>query len=148
MIVVTRAQIRDIGAISAHARQIDIAECAAAGMTVKQAIRYGMMHGEVYTVRGEKPMAMFGVVPRSLLTGSASVWLIATDEALKHPREWLTIGREWAAAIIRLYPRAQNRVHKDNKVAIRWLERVGFTVAPARGDDPFREFQPCATPLS
>ena len=146
MIEVVPARVKDIGPVATRAREIDRVECEASGMTPKTAMRYGMRHGVAFSVLDDGvPVAMFGAVPRSLLTGSASVWLIATDAALDHPREWLSLGRLWAAAILAEYPHAQNRVHKDNRAAIRWLERIGFTVDPPVGDSLFRDFAACAT---
>lgn len=145
MIHVRRAQVRDIGAIASRIRDIDRAECEAAGMTPKQALRHGLRFGEAYTVASDRPLAMFGVTGASLFTGTGTVWLLATDDALAHPRAWLSLGRDWAAAILAEHPRARNRVHKDNRAAIRWLERIGFTVDPPQGDSLFRDFSACAT---
>lgn len=126
-------------------REVDKRECALSGVTPKRALRFGFLHGQATTVFDDGvPIAVFGVVPQSILTGDAIVWALSTDRTVGRAREWLVFGRYWAERVIAAYPRARNRVHRDNGLAIRWLTHIGFEVAPATTDSEFRDFSACA----
>ncbi len=136
---------RQFGPILADLRDIDKRECAAVDVTPKQALRFGMTHGDAAVVFDDgQPVATFGVVPLSLATGSAVVWMLATNAAVGRAREWLTAGRIWVEILRRQYPGMKNRVHRDNRLAIRWLSRIGFEVDPETDDSEFRDFRLCA----
>jgi len=77
------------------------------------------------------PCAMLGLVVQSLLTGAGSPWLLATNHALKYKREFLVQSPPVINEMLSICPRLWNYVHADNKVSIRWLKWLGFTI-----DDP------------
>lgn len=144
MIEIVAARPQHVGIIANRAREIDRRECAMAGHTVKEALRYGLMYGQIaWTAKVDgRPEAMFGAVCGSMLEGRARVWMIMTNEATAHRTALLRFGRIYTEALHRHFTVLENHVSADNDLAIRWLTRLGFVVGPVdviRGQ-PVRPF--------
>ena len=88
-------------------------------------------HKATCTLDGEL-VAIFGVTPTSLAAGEGSPWLIGTDLIRQHARVLIPRVRPYIDAMLRAYPRLENYVHAENRVAVGWLKRVGFTLHPAQ----------------
>lgn len=145
MIEFVAASPAHIGTIANRMREIDAKECAIMGRSPKRALRLSLRASVVaWTAKVDgKPEAMFGASSVSLLGGEGSPWLLMTDEALKHRRSLLTDARRYADVMQGMFPLLSNNVHADNAVAIRWLERLGFTVGPVfdMAGHPMRPFE-------
>lgn len=92
-----------------------------------------------------RPVAVFGVVPLSLLGGVGAPWLLATDE-LDQRSGPLTRGvRTYLPPMLADFPHLVNYVDARNTRSVRWLRRLGFTIHPAtlRGVAglPFHRFE-------
>lgn len=150
MIEFVRASPAHVGRVANSVREIDRLECEASGMSVKDALRYGIQWGEAYTVKIDgKPEAMFGVVETCVMTGRARVWLLMSDKAASQRKVLVRAGVVYASIFRSKYPILENFVHARNDLAIRWLTRIGFkvdldTVFVFNGH-PMRYFS-CATP--
>lgn len=72
------------------------------------------------------PAAVLGV-GRTLLSGAATPWLIATTEADRQGRAFITLGRSYTAAMLSEYRALENHVDARNTRSIRWLQRLGYT---------------------
>lgn len=77
------------------------------------------------------PLVMLGVVKGDILTGSGVVWLLGTNEALKHRRIFLEQTRGVLDELLSICPRLHNYVHTENKTSVRWLKHIGFTIEDA-----------------
>jgi hypothetical protein len=123
-----------IEALAADMRQADVDEIWASNHhTPIEALTNGLAISDrcaVVTVDGE-PCVMLGLVIRDILSGSGVPWLLGTEAALKHKRKFLTQVPAVIDEMLNICPRLFNYVHADNKVSIKWLKRVGFTL-----DDP------------
>jgi len=113
-------------------RTIDAAECAAVGHTPKQALRSSLKASTfaLTVLLDDRPVAMLGVTPYSVLEGIGSPWLLGTDDVLKGARQFLTVGPRVVTAMQREWPKLQNYVGAQNRQALRVLERLGFDVSP------------------
>jgi len=89
---------------------------------------------------GDDLVAMFGIGARNALCGIAVPWLvgttymdrIASERAARGARarflrESLEQVRIWA----REWPIMENHVWEQNRLAVRWLRWLGFTIEPA-----------------
>jgi hypothetical protein len=79
------------------------------------------------------PSAMLGLVVNCRLTGAGTPWLLASNHALKYKREFLLQSPPIIEEMLNICPRLSNHVHADNRVSIRWLKWLGFTI-----DEPMR----------
>ena len=68
------------------------------------------------------PLAMYGS------TSGGCVWLLGSDELLKHRREFLRRSKEIINDLHVRYGKLWNAVWAGNTEHIRWLEWCGFTV--------------------
>ncbi len=130
MIEVVAARPQHVGPIAARMKQIDREECAASGMTPKDALRHGLLYSETaWTVKADgRPEAMFGVMPVSLLEGRGHIWMLMTEDAVRHRRAIVRLGHIYTEALQRHYRVLTNRVHAENDMAIRWLARMGYVI--------------------
>jgi len=82
-----------------------------------------------YTVTsGDKlPIAIFGVVPdKKILKNSGIVWLLASDDILKHSVSFLRNSGKWINKLHNHYYLLWNYIDARNKVYIKWLKCCGF----------------------
>jgi hypothetical protein len=151
MIEIVPAKLTHVGPIANRMRSIDQLECRIFGHSPREALRQGLLSATVaWTALVDgRPEAMFGASTVSLLDGTGRPWLLMTDEAERHQKALVRLGRIYTAAIHRHYVFLENWVHVDNAAAIRWLSRLGFAVGGVevvRGH-PMRPFIRCATLL-
>jgi len=116
--------------IASDMRQADVDEIwASHHSTPIEALMSGWElsgYSVIVTVNDE-PCVMLGVVVNDLLSGIGSVWLLGTDNALKHKRCFLTLVPDVIDEMLNICPMLYNHVHFKNIVSIKWLKRVGFT---------------------
>ena len=79
------------------------------------------------TVDG-RPVCLFGIAPRSLLSDVAAPWLLGTDEIALHAWAFLRRNRAVVARWRAQYRRLENLVWAENTAALRWLGWLGFTL--------------------
>jgi hypothetical protein len=76
----------------------------------------------------EQVEAIFGVARPGVMSTLGIPWLLMSEKPLKHKQlfEKYTPGviEYWQS----LFDRMENYVDADNEVALRWLNRIGFTV--------------------
>lgn len=117
--------------IAADMRPSDAVEVWASHRhTPLEALMYGWSASDFSTVVTHEgaPLAMLGVCKRDILTGSGIVWLLATNEAMKHRREFLRLTHDVLGEMLRICPRLCNFVHTKNRDSIRWLRWMGFII--------------------
>jgi len=94
----------------------------------------------------DRPLALFGAVPDPHRAEVGMVWLLASDELVKHPFFVLRNSRKWIERLHRRYRVLWNFVDARNEVHIRWLKWCDFTFlrkVDAYGFEqrPFYEFE-------
>ena len=120
--------------IAADMRPSDVRELWAAHRhTPTESLTQAMLSSDYHSiviVEGE-PVAALGLRVSSYLSGEGVPWFLSTNAALKHKREFLINGRSVVLSMLDITPHLVNYVHAENKLSIRWLKWLGFTV-----DDP------------
>ncbi len=76
-------------------------------------------------------VAMFGIVPVSLLPGIGCPWMLGTPLVARHARTLVRMAPRVVALMLAHFPRLENYVDARNRLAIGWLRRMGFKL-----DDP------------
>lgn len=87
-------------------------------------------------VSGE-PVAILGVSHTSWIDNEAAPWLLGTEALPRYGRDLVSLARGAVAEWSQRW-NLVNRVDSRNTVAVRWLRRVGFDVAPGTGLVTFR----------
>lgn len=130
MIELVPAKLTHVGPIAHNMRAIDRLEAKAMGRTPKDALRIGLRTSlsSFTALEDGKPIAMLGVVPASLLSGTALIWMLGTDRVFRHGRGLLTIAPPVLAEWLTTFSVMENLVAVCNHVAIRLLTRWGAIV--------------------
>ena len=89
---------------------------------------WDLSHSSIVVTVNDEPCVMMGLVIRDILSGAGTPWLLGTDNALKYKRHFLTQVPAVIDEMLTTCPRLFNYVHIENKVSIRWLKRIGFTI--------------------
>lgn len=131
--VVVRPPTRaDIGTLVAHLRPGDRQELEASnGGDLHDAVRHALhisAHRWAMDIDGELAL-LGGVAVVSLLTGTASPWLLGTTVLDARGGVLTRVGLRYRDLASGLYPHLVNYVDARNVKSIRWLKRLGFTVA-------------------
>lgn len=74
------------------------------------------------------PLVMLGLVKRDMLTGSGVVWMLGSDEVMKHKKDLLRQTKPLIDEMLTICPRLCNMVHNKNRSSIIWLKWLGFTI--------------------
>lgn len=112
-------------------RAEDVAEVMALGaLTPRAALDLSLSHhGDTWTATFDgEPVAIFGVIPVSILSNAAIAWLLGTDLLVKHWRAFARVSISVLAEVHGRYPVLVNATHTENTLAIRWLRWLGAKV--------------------
>jgi hypothetical protein len=137
----------DIAELAANLRQQDRDELDAAGhLEHEKTIRVSveMSDWSRTAVVGEQVVCIFGVAPMGGLLDPRGVpWMLGTDLVPQNRRALARLAPQYIRAMLQTYPRLLNTVHARNTLAVRWLQRAGFTLAPAHdvNGEPFHLFE-------
>lgn len=125
---VQAARYGHVNRIANRMREIDRVEAAAVGHTPKSALIHGLRGSSLSwtALRDAEPVAMFGVMPLSLMDRRGSPWLLGTDAVSGSKRALLKLAPPLLRAMEGEYPRLENMVAVDNIASISWLRRLGF----------------------
>ena len=74
------------------------------------------------------PCVVFGLVIHDIMAGTGSPWMLGTDGALKHRRQFLTETPQVIEEMLRKCVKLVNHVHVKNRESVRWLRWLGFTL--------------------
>lgn len=138
MITVTPADFAQAEYIAAYMRRDDAAECAALGMTPREAIMHSLQSSLVArcALDGDTPVAMWGVTPYCALLGDIGLcWMLTTPDARRHPRDILSRSRAFRDDCQSIYSTLVCVVDLQYYQAVRWVEWLGFRrkgIVPAK----------------
>ena len=133
MIYITQATQEHVRAMSGRIRQADIDEFEAGySLTPEKAMKVGIMVStHCWTgICDGRPVAMAGLFPVSFIGDTARPWMVGTRD-LERPevrRQFLLLSKSVLRYMASLYPNLENHVDARNKLAIRWLKWLGFTM--------------------
>lgn len=132
------AEAEDIKDLKDNLRQADIEEITATGSNPLTSLCEGFIFSkECYTViNNKKPIGMFG------LGVNNSIWFLGTEETIKHPKEWIKIGRQYINHFLEIYPVLANTVSVNNTAHINWLKHLGakFSAPYEKNSNLFQDF--------
>lgn len=74
------------------------------------------------------PVAIYGVIPDSLLSDTGVVWLLFSDETMQHRRVVGRYTKRGIQAILTHFSKVYNWVDVGNKDIIRWLQWLGAEI--------------------
>ena len=126
-----RASVRDdIKYISDNLRENDIKEIwASDNILPLDALAEGFNESiACWTISNGNPIAMFGIVPETVLGNKACVWLLATDGISDIRRRFARRSREFIKTLHEWYPYLYNYVDDRNKDSIAWLKFCGAKI--------------------
>ncbi|MBE6441468.1 MAG: hypothetical protein E7022_03930 [Desulfovibrio desulfuricans] len=144
------ARPEHIAAIAAAMRPADMREVWASHRhTPAQALTFSLQRSELAwtCIIDDMPAFMWGAARNgSLITYRGAPWLLGTS-AISERRVILEFLRQCPAYVERMqarFPRLENYVHARNRLSVRWLRWLGFTVETAAPvvlhDEPFFVF--------
>lgn len=122
----------DILELAAGMRRADRQEIMASSgpdilATVRRAVASSTACWSVYV--GDVFVMIGGVAPLSLLGSVGSPWMLGTEALEKVPGALTRVGIQYLQIVLGLYPELVNYVDARNIKSIRWLRRLGFTIA-------------------
>ena len=135
MITMREAYEADMREIAPLLRQSDAEEIRAAfGISAEDALVRSLKRAYVAMIChvDNKPLAVFGVGPLSVVTGTGCPWLVATDEIEHCKRDLLEASPQVIEQFHNLFQTLVNWVDARNKRTIRWLKWLGFHMEPAK----------------
>lgn len=132
MIKFVKPTVEMIECISADMRQADKDEVWASNHHGPyEALMKGWQASDYISValseEGE-PLVILGLVKRDILTGSGIVWMLGTNESMKHKKEFLKQTKQVIDEMLTICPRLCNMVHNKNRSSVAWLKWLGFTL--------------------
>lgn len=145
-------EVRIIDALPEHAdqlvlRQADRIEVAATTVLPPvEALRQSIAHSPRYCKAGfaDGELACIFGVGSGLLSTSGCPWLLGSDLIARHPAAFIRRCGPYLDAMTQGFGYLENWVHADNRIAIRWLRWLGFTLDPAAPwgikGEPFHHF--------
>lgn len=78
-----------------------------------------------------EPVCVFGCAEHGpAMCPDGVPWFLGTAGVIEQRRALQRYAPRYIAAMLRSYPRLLNVVHAENTVAVRWLQRLGFTLHP------------------
>ena len=140
------ARAGHVRTIARRMRKADRDEVAAAsGKSPAEALIYSLRKSsQAWTcIIAGKPEMMFGVGDLNVLAGIGAPWLLGTDAVERHYLAFLRGSVSWRDQLLRRYPIMRNFVDDRNKVSMRWLQWLGFTLSDpvVVGGHTFRIFE-------
>lgn len=130
MYYIREALMEDASAIAPHLRDADKNEItASSGPYHEKAILYSILSSEAWTVclPDGTPICIFGVGDDT--QGGGIPWMIGTDEMTKYRKPLIKDARKWVLKKLEDFPVLWNYVDSRNRVHIKWLHHIGFTVS-------------------
>lgn len=127
------SEIKDVFELADNLRMDDIAEIWKSDhKTPETALLDGFTNSIIcFTIeRNEKAIAMFGMVPHTILGNVATIWLLASPELEKGQRAFLRHSRQFIDIMLGHYPLLINYIDVMNQQSIKWLKWCGAEFGP------------------
>jgi hypothetical protein len=153
MVIIREARVADAVALAPRLREADRRECIAnTGITPEFILPHSVATpGSTWALEANgECIGLFGVDTVFGHPQFGIIWMVTSDEILKHRRQLLRDTPVLLDKIHQTYPLLGNHVDARNTVHIRWLKWLGFSmlrVLPEFGAErrPFIEFAKLGT---
>ena len=76
------------------------------------------------------PVAAMGVKPVNIISGIGVIWMLSTDNVNHYRKEIINNAYNAFMDITKGYTTVYNYVHAENRLALRFLRFMGFTIHP------------------
>jgi hypothetical protein len=145
-VVVRDAVGSDVALLKGRLRRKDAEEVLALGADVESELAESFARSrQRYTIeRRGVPLAMFGILPETVLGDRAVVWLLGTDDLAQIKKTFVRGTGIFLRRFLEEYPVLYNAVPASYTQAIRWLTAFGARFEPAAPLGPrgelFRRF--------
>jgi len=129
------SEITDVFELAVNLRKKDIAEIYKSHhKTPEAALLEGYTNSIVCLTieRNEKAIAMFGIVPATILGNTAAIWLLGSPEIEKIQRVFIKHSRKFIGMFLGYYPYLENWVSCENILSIKWLKFCGAIMEEPR----------------
>jgi hypothetical protein len=103
-------------------------------LALRKAVRWSRRHGgDAWTgyIDG-RVAAVFGIGKRALLSPAAYPWCLTSSAVDRAPRLFYRASRAVLASFLEEHQELEQFVDARYVQALRWVERLGFTLEPAR----------------
>lgn len=128
-IKIVNATQAHVNAISGKLRQVDEYEIqATSGHSAELALQIGLERSSFCwaAIDGRKVIAIFGVVPMTVLGTCGVPWMLATDELPLYKKAVVKQSKIYIAKMLEHFTILSNWADIRNKTTIRWLKWCGF----------------------
>lgn len=113
------------GLRDADRREVELSSGKPAGIILRESVALSDW-ARVAALDGD-PVVLYGLA--AIQPGIGAPWMVATDRIREIGRQFMPACRREVDIMQRQYPLLWNRVATFNTCSIRWLRRLGFTVA-------------------
>ena len=143
---IRKSRQEDILPIAHRMREADVKEIWASHRTTPyKALLNGIKaEGSCWTIFGDgTPEAMIGIVRMSLLSNKGYAWMLGTDVLTEDKRLFMRLTKELFDDVVEGYNYLENHVSMENRLSLRWIQAMGFTVEDKiikRNGVPFKKF--------
>lgn len=129
-LIILPGSVEHAEALARDLRPADRLECEAydgrpAAEVVRESYRRSLWSWTAVEPGGE-PVCAWGVVPLSILGGSALVWCLTTHRLDAHRRLFARASREWVRLMLRDFERIEGFVDMRHAASVRWLGWLGL----------------------
>lgn len=132
---VVPARLEDVFVVASHMREADRKEVWASNrIRPLEALKLSLKHSTVCRAgkADDDILCMFGVVPHTLVSNHAAIWMLSTDFLPKHAVKFLRECNNEITSISDCYDMVENWVDTRNSIAIKWLKWLGFVIEEAK----------------
>ncbi len=85
--------------------------------------------GNCWTILGDGiPEGMVGIIPLSLFSDRGLPWMLGTDVLVEDKTLFIRLTRKLFEEAVKGFNYLENYKSMENKIALRWLESMGFSV--------------------
>lgn len=86
--------------------------------------------GNCWTILGDGiPEGMVGIIPLSLFSDRGLPWMLGTDVLVEDKTLFIRLTRKLFEDAAQGFNYLENYISTENKIALRWVESMGFDVA-------------------
>ena len=130
MIRIARATNEHAQYVATHLRESDKRELARAGRTNFEAAVLESVDVSPFAfvaLQGKKPLCVFGLLPDSVLSPRARLWMLGTPNINLTKKDFVKTCRIVVDGLLDIYPQLYNAVDANYPQAIRLLQFLGAT---------------------